>query len=81
VLPEANAFAFSFADEMASSARLSAALKAFENVAPGTPLALGSIESVGAGPEVLVRLETEERAESTPATAVMSGIMLPSCRR
>src|SRR5713101_2297728 len=77
-LPEPNAFAFSFAEAIASSTRLSAALRALENATPGTPAALGSAGSGMAGTGELSRFEIEESADSTPATAVIIGIIFPS---
>src|SRR5271166_1723486 len=76
--PEANAVAFSLAEVMASSTRLIALLSASENE---TPAALGSAAS-GVGGVGALRVEIEESAESMPATAVITGIILaPSPRR
>src|SRR5437899_7044893 len=77
-LPEANAFAFSFAEAIASSTRLSAALRALENAAPGAPAALGSAGSGMAAAGALSRFEIEDSADNTPATAVIMGIIFPS---
>src|SRR5215470_2630519 len=73
-LPDAKALAFSFAEEMASSRRWIAVLRASEKDAPGAPEAP---ESTACGDGTPDSEETDDSAEMTPATAVIMGIMVP----